>query len=55
MADDTLTVVRILPNRYRVEAQDVSHEEAIKKLIELDTEHLHEDFAIVRSVPDDSS
>ena len=55
MANDTLNVVRILPNKYRVEAQDVSHEDAIKKLIELDTENPHEDFAIVRSIPDDDS
>ena len=55
MSDDILTVVRILPNKYRVEAQDVSHQEAIEKLIELDTENPHEDFAIVRSIPDDKS
>jgi tRNA(Ser,Leu) C12 N-acetylase TAN1 len=54
MTEDTLSVVRILPNKYRVEAHDLSHGEAIEKLIELDKEHPHEDFAIVRSVPDNN-
>lgn len=52
MAEDLLTIVRILPEKYKVEARDVEFEEAMEKLFTLDEQNPHEDFAVVRSIPD---